>query len=112
MLEAAAFLEDPSSKAEQLEFEGKVFSIHYKARKWYPAFQFRDGRPRPVIRSLIACFRSHLGERFQGWDLALFLCQSNGYLQGDSPVDLLDVSGSDEQILTAANAYLGIGTDA
>lgn len=111
VLQAAAALEAPDSKVDQLEREGRVFSIEHEGRKWYPAFQLRDGLPRPVIQSLIACFKGHLGERFEGWDLALFLCQSNGYLQGESPIDLLDVSGSDEQLLMAANAYLGIGAD-
>ncbi|WP_428380922.1 hypothetical protein [Nevskia ramosa] len=111
VLEAAAFLEDPGSKAKELEYEGKVFSIDHKGRKWYPAFQLRDGLPRPVIQSLIACFKGHLGERFEGWDLALFLCQPSGYLRNVSPADLLDKDGSDEKISIAANAYFGIGSD-
>ncbi|WP_273457143.1 hypothetical protein [Nevskia ramosa] len=111
MLEAAAFIEDPGSKAKQLEFEGKAFSIDHEGRKWYPAFQLRDGRPRPVIQALIACFKGHLGERFQGWDLALFLFQPSGHLQGAVPTDILDSRESDKLILMAANAYLGIETD-
>lgn len=111
VLEAAAFLEAPDRTADQLEREGKVFSIVHKGRKWYPAFQLRDGLPRPLIQSLIACFKGHLGEHFEGWDLALFLCQPSGYLQGAVPADLISTPRRHEQILMAANAYLGIGTD-
>lgn len=66
--------------------QGKVFSVPWKGAEIYPAFQFRDGQPKPVIAKILR----ELPERYSPWQTAFWFTSENGWLEGAAPVDRLD----------------------
>ncbi len=78
----------------------RVFAIDTAAGRLFPAFQFTDGEPRPVIGRVLKA----LGGQLRGWEVLLWFTGSNGYLGGARPVDLLD-EAPDEVV--AAATYQG-----
>ncbi|MGV8839403.1 MAG: hypothetical protein ACWA6X_03760 [Bauldia sp.] len=72
----------------------KVFSVPFKGMERFPAFQFADGRPRPVIGRVLAA----LPEKMTPWQVAFWFVASNPWLDGKVPQALLD----DEDAVMAA----------
>jgi hypothetical protein len=70
---------------------GRVFAIDTVAGRLFPAFQFLDGVPRPVIGRILTAMAGQL----RGWELLLWFTASSGYLDGARPVDLLATSPDD-----------------
>ncbi|MGH2445015.1 MAG: hypothetical protein ACRDGD_03130 [Candidatus Limnocylindria bacterium] len=66
---------------------GRLFALDAPSGRLFPAFQFADGQPRPVIAAVL----KQLGSRLGDWELLLWFTGSSGYLDGRRPVDLLDV---------------------
>lgn len=66
--------------------QGRVFAVTLDGRNYYPAFQFEHGEPKRIFRDLIAL----VGERRQGWSLALWLAAPNRWLSGKAPTEHLD----------------------
>lgn len=76
---------------------GAIFAIETPQGRVFPAFQFQDGRPRPIIGRILQALAGSL----QGWEVLLWFTGSDGYLDGRRPVDLLD-SDPDEVVFAAA----------
>lgn len=67
--------------------EGQIIAVEHEGRLFYPAFQFdAQGRPRSVIADVLAA----LGDQVGPWQVALWLVSPNGWLDGATPLDLLD----------------------
>ncbi len=52
----------------------------------YPAFQFIDGKPRPVIEKIL----TELGDEFTAWQIAFWFASGNVHLDEEEPRDSLD----------------------
>ncbi len=75
-----------SEPASRWKAEGKTFAVRVRGRDHYPAFQFEDGSPRPVIKSILAA----LPVAMTAWQTALWFASGNGWLDGDEPRNRLD----------------------
>lgn len=72
--------------ASRWKNEGRVFSLTYQGKTYFPSFQFDEtGRPLPLIAEVVAT----LGRKVRDWDLALWFNASSGWLGGEKPVSLL-----------------------
>ena len=65
--------------------EKKIFAVEFGGHKWFPRFQFQDGRPVPAISQVMGVFPEHA----TGWDLAHFFVTPNSNLAGRKPLELL-----------------------
>jgi len=98
---------EPKNKSEpasRWKREQKLFSVPYKGMELFPAFQFRDGKPRPCIEKVLAA----LPDDFTPWQIAFWFASGNGWLDGASPVDHLEQT---DELVVAANhaAELAVG---
>ncbi len=84
---------------------GRIFGLETPSGRLFPAFQFIDGEPRPLIGRILAA----LDGEVRGWALLLWFTGSNGYLDGARPVDLLDVAP--ERVLGAAAYQASLSED-
>lgn len=78
--------QNKSEPASRWKREGKIFAIRKSGIDLYPAFQFKDGEPRPVIRKILA----EIADQFTPWQLAFWFESGNGWLDGEEPQDCLD----------------------
>jgi len=62
-----------------------------------PAFQFRNGEPRPIIADILEALDGQL----KGWEILLWFTGSSGSLDGGRPVDVLAKS-PDEAVMAAS----------
>jgi hypothetical protein len=76
----------------------RVFAIETPSGRLFPAFQFAQGEPRPVIRRALTA----LDHQLRGWELLAWFTGSNGHLAGARPVDRLD-EAPDEVVAAAAH---------
>lgn len=65
---------------------GEIFSVHHRGGEYFPAFQFRDGRPHPTIKKALAAQPAHLSP----WQRAFWFVSTNGWLRGAAPAECLD----------------------
>ena len=86
---------NPSEPASRWKKEGKTFAVRVQRRDFYPAFQFQDGAPRPVIKEVLATLPAGM----TSWQKAFWFASGNGWLDGDEPQGRLD---DGEQVLEAA----------
>lgn len=84
---------------------GRVFAVDTAAGRLFPAFQFEDGRPLPVIAQILAAMAGQL----RGWELLLWFTASSGYLEGARPVDLL--AASPDEVVEAARYQASLSED-
>ncbi len=84
-----------SEPASRWKREGKLFAVRRSGIDFYPAFQFVDGVPRPVIKEILA----HLPKDLTGWQTAMWFASGNGWLDGAAPQECL--SDSDSVVLAA-----------
>lgn len=88
-----------SIPATRWRTEGRIFSVPFRGRDLFPAFQFKDGQPRPVVAKLLALMPSSMTD----WEKAFWFVSNNGWIEGAArPVDRLD----DEDAVLAAAAVL------
>jgi hypothetical protein len=92
-----------SALASRRHSEGRVIGVPWHGRMLYPAFQFRDGRPSPVVERSAATLRNR---GLSGWPLALWFATPSGWLRDRRPVDLLDEDP--ERVLAAADEALSL----
>jgi hypothetical protein len=78
----------PIGSATRWLDEARVFAVDGPDGKLFPAFQFNDGEPRPVVAKVL----SALAGRLRGWEILMWFTASSGHLEGPRPVDLLDVN--------------------
>jgi hypothetical protein len=77
--------------------DGRVFALDTAGGRVFPAFQFADGEPRPVIARVLTA----LANQLRGWEILTWFTGSSGYLEGERPVDRL-ADAPDEVVAAAA----------
>lgn len=92
-----------SALASRWHTEGRIVTVPWRGRTLYPAFQFRDGRPLPLIGPVASALRNR---GLDGWPLALWFATPSGWLHDRRPVDLLDTDP--EEVLAAAEQALSV----
>jgi len=92
-----------SALASRWHSEGRIVGVPWHGRTLYPAFQFRDGRPRPAVERAAAILHDR---GLSGWALALWFLTPSGRLWDRRPVDLLDEDP--EGVLAAAGEALSL----
>jgi hypothetical protein len=83
-----------SATASRWKAKGEIFSVAFKGEEFYPAFQFQDGQPRPVIKEVLVVLSD-----LTSWQKAFWFVSTNGWLNGAAPHDVLD---DPEAVLNAA----------
>ncbi len=83
-----------SATASRWKKARRIFGVRVSGREAYPAFQFQEGRPRPVIGKILTA----LPEEMTGWQSALWFSGPNGWLGGQAPVERL----GDQSVVVAA----------
>lgn len=73
---------------------GDIFSVHHRGKEYFPAFQFREGRPHPTVKKVLGALPS----RLSSWQRAFWFVSTNGWLSDNAPADMLD----DPEAVTAA----------
>jgi hypothetical protein len=79
--------------------EGKIFSVKFEGKTWFPRFQFQDGSPIPPVADIIKAFPKHS----TGWDLAFFFTNPNSYIAGRKPIEIL--RSDPERVVSLARAF-------
>lgn len=74
-----------SEPASRWKREGKLFAVRRSGVDHYPAFQFADGAPRPVVKEILAA----LPKNMTAWQIAMWFASGNGWLDGDEPQERL-----------------------
>lgn len=74
-----------SEPASRWKREGKLFAVRRSGVDHYPAFQFADGAPRPVVKAILAA----LPKGMTAWQIAMWFASGNGWLDGDEPQERL-----------------------
>jgi hypothetical protein len=83
--ESTSLAKNQPATASRWAKEKKIFAIEFQGQKWFPRFQFKDGRPIPAVSQVIRVFPEHA----TGWELAYFLTAPNAYIAGRKPFELL-----------------------
>lgn len=89
--------EDALRLAQEAGFEGEsalrrweaardVFSVSHHGKVYYPAFQFRDGLPNPIVKQVSEALPHDLSD----WQRAFWFVSANGWVHNGAPVDHLD----------------------
>lgn len=81
--------------------EKKIFSVDYHGIQLFPAFQFHDGLPIPIVEKLLSVFEK---ENYSAWSIAAWLTYPTGWLNEARPIDLLLTKP--DQVLDAAEQYV------
>jgi hypothetical protein len=95
-IERIRFMENvPCLRSEQLAEQlgqgaKKAFSVLWHGREEYPAFQFRDGCPLPVIAAVLKA----LPDKMTPWQIAFWFVSSNPWLDGKAPYTMLSDTDS------------------
>ena len=84
---------------------GLVFAVDTPAGRLFPAFQFVQGVPRPVIAAVLAALAGQL----RGWEILLWFTGSSGHLGGARPVDRLAAAPDD--VVAAAGYQASLSED-
>lgn len=86
---------NPSEPASRWKRERRVFAVRHGGRDLFPAFQFDDGYPRPVIKQILR----ELPPTATDWQIAIWFASGNGWLDGAEPRHRLDAP---DEVLEAA----------
>jgi hypothetical protein len=87
---------DPTSYWRPLVREHQLLRVSYRRKPWFPGFQFLDGEPLPMMRSLLNTILPAWSEL----SVALWAAAPNGWLSGERPADLL--REDPDQVIKAA----------
>lgn len=85
---------NPYATAARWKKTGDIFSVQHRGKEYFPAFQFREGRPHPTVKKVLAV----LPPRLSAWQRAFWFVSTNGWLGDKAPADMLD----DSQAVVAA----------
>ena len=81
-LYTAKDIQGPSTKWKR---EGRIFAIQDDGKDLFPAFQFADGQPLPIIKKILEA----LPEDMSPWQTAFWFESGNGWLGGEVPQECL-----------------------
>lgn len=99
--ESTSLAKNRAAIASRWVAERKIFGIEFEGQKWFPRFQFQDGRPISAVSKVIERFPEHA----TGWDLAYFFVTPNLNISGRRPFELLKEDPSRVISLTQAFAH-------
>lgn len=85
---------NPYATAARWKKTGDIFSVQHRGKEYFPAFQFREGRPHPTVKKVLAV----LPPRLSAWQRAFWFVSTNGWIGDKAPIDVLD----DPQAVVAA----------
>lgn len=74
-----------SATANRWKKARRIFGVRVSGREVYPAFQFQDGRPKPVVGKVLKA----LPDTLSGWQTAFWFTAPNGWLDDRTPLDAL-----------------------
>jgi hypothetical protein len=77
---------NPYATAARWKKTGDIFSVQHRGTEFFPAFQFRDGRPHPTVKKTLTA----LPPRLSSWQRAFWFVSTNGWLGDKAPADVLD----------------------
>jgi hypothetical protein len=77
---------NPYATAARWKKAGDIFSVNHRGGEYFPTFQFRDGRPHPAVKRVLAALPASL----TAWQRALWFVSTNGWLSDKAPCGLLD----------------------
>jgi hypothetical protein len=77
---------NPYATAARWKKAGDIFSVQHRGKEYFPAFQFREGRPHPTVKKALAA----LPPRLSPWQRAFWFVSTNGWLGDKAPADMLD----------------------
>lgn len=87
---------NPAQTASRWKSNGQIFSVDYFGRELFPAFQFEAGRPRLIIKVILAILSPYRSS----WQIAYWFVDENVWLDNARPVDLMESRETD--VLQAA----------
>ena len=90
--------EDIQGPSTKWKHEGRVFAIQDGGKDLFPAFQFADGKPLPVIKKILKA----LPEDMSPWETAFWFESSNGWLGGKTPQECLK---NESKVIDAAEQF-------
>ncbi|GEM_PF-1070238 len=74
-----------SEPASRWKREKKIFAIRHRGSDFFPCFQFADGSPLPVIKTVL----TQLPDDMTPWQIAFWFASGNGWLDGKAPQEAL-----------------------
>ena len=77
---------NPYATAARWKKSGDIFSVQHRGKEYFPAFQFREGRPHPTVKKALDALPSRLSP----WQRAFWFVSTNGWLSDKAPADVLD----------------------
>lgn len=84
---AGSKAKNSSALAGRWRSQRRIFAVPWGGEVLYPAFQFANGEPRPIIARVLQSF----GERPSGWEVALWFATPSQYLtRNGRPLERLD----------------------
>lgn len=92
---AGSVARNRSQTASRWKAEGKIFGLLWQGQDRFPAFQFKDGRPRSVIGKILAALPSAMSP----WEIAFWMVSTNSWLDGQAPRAVLD---DEDRVVAAA----------
>ena len=76
---------NPSAPSAKWKREGRVFAIEHDGKDLFPAFQFADGEPLPIIQKILEALPDYMSP----WQTAFWFESSDGWLGGKTPQECL-----------------------
>ena len=76
---------NPSAPSFEWKREGRVFAIQDGEKDLFPAFQFADGKPLPIIQKILEALPGDMSP----WETAFWFESGNGWLGGEVPQECL-----------------------
>lgn len=98
-LAAGHSAQNPAQTAWRWRTARKIFSVPHGGTDYYPAFQFVDGQPLPLIAEILKRFATD--PKRTAWQNALWFASENAWLGGAPPLDLLQ--SAPDRVLDAAD---------
>ena len=86
---------NPSEPSAKWKREGRIFPIQDGEKELFPAFQFADGQPLPIIKKILKV----LPEDMSPWQTAFWFEAENGWLGGEIPQEYLE---NESEVIDAA----------
>ena len=72
--------------ASRWKADRRIFSVPWQSLERFPAFQFKEGKPVPVIADVLGA----LPARMTAWETAFWFVSTNGWLDGAAPRERLN----------------------
>ena len=79
-------IDEAHALVERWEAGREIMSARHRGTTYFPAFQFRNGRPHPTVRQALAALPADITP----WQRVFWFVSANGWLSGAAPEDRLD----------------------